>query len=728
MLRAAPSAPKIKSKRADLSRRAFLTASVAAGGGLLLALKMPFPARSEAFDASSGEFNAFVRIDPAGKVHLVMPYIEMGQGTYTSVSMLIAEELEVDLDQVQYEHAPPNDKFYANPLVGFQATGGSTAIRASWEPLRKVGAGARMMLVSAAANEWQVDPEACRAEKGEVIHGQSGRRLSYGALAEKAAALPVPSEIPLKPRKDFRLIGKPVKRLDSPAKVDGTAMFGIDAKVPGMKIATVAACPVFGGKLSKVDDSKAMAVNGVHQVVRLDDAVAVVANHMGAAKKGLAALDIQWDEGPNATLSTADIVSQLEAASQNPGAVARNDGDVDKAMASANTKIEAIYQQPFLAHTTMEPVNCTVHVRKDACDIWVGIQVMTRAQAIAATITGLPAEKVTVHNHLLGGGFGRRLEVDFIAQAVKIAKQVEGPVKVIWTREEDIQHDMYRPYFFDRINAGLDAEGKPVAWHHRITGPSVLARWAPPTFTNGFDFDTVDGAAEPPYSLPNILVDYVRHEPPGIPTGNWRSVGPSHNIFVVESFIDELAASANKDPVEYRLDLLEAVPRAKAVLELAAEKAGWGQTLPKGSGRGVSVQTVFGTYMSQVAEVEVSKGGDVAVRRVVCAVDCGIAVNPDTIEAQIQSAINYGLTAALHGEITLKNGRVEQSNFDNYRALHIDEAPMIEVYIVDSDEAPGGIGEPGTSALFPAVTNAIFAATGVRVRKLPIDPALLNPV
>jgi len=725
MLRAAPSAPKIKSKRADLSRRTFLTASVAAGGGLLLALKMPFPARAEAFDATSGEFNAFVRIDPAGKVHLVMPYIEMGQGTYTSVSMLIAEELEVDLDQVQYEHAPPNDKFYANPLVGFQATGGSTAIRASWEPLRKVGAGARMMLVSAAASEWNVDPSSCRAEKGEVIHAESGRRRSYGALAEKAAAIPVPSEIPLKERKDFRLIGKPIKRLDSPAKVDGTALFGIDAKVPGMKIATVAACPVFGGKLSKVNDSKAMAVKGVHQVVRLDDAVAVVADHMGAAKKGLAALDIQWDEGPNATLNTAAIVSQLEAASQKPGAVARIDGDVDKAMASAKTKIEAIYQQPFLAHTTMEPVNCTVHVRNDACEIWVGTQVMTRAQAIAATITGLPAEQVTVHNHLLGGGFGRRLEVDFIAQAVKIAKQVEGPVKVIWTREEDIQHDMYRPYFFDRIDAGLDAEGKPMAWHHRITGPSVLARWAPPTFKNGFDFDTVEGAAEPPYSLPNILVDYVRHEPPGIPTANWRSVGPSHNIFVVESFIDELAAAANKDPVEYRLDLLEA-PRAKGVLKLAAEKAGWGQPLPKGSGRGVSVQTVFGTYMSQVAEVEVSREGDVAVRRVVCAVDCGIAVNPDTIEAQIQSAIIYGLTAALHGEITLKNGRIEQSNFDNYRALHINEVPMIEVYIVDSDEAPGGIGEPGTSALFPAVTNAIFAATGVRLRKLPIDGALLK--
>ena len=545
-------------------------------------------------------------------------------------------------------------------------------------------------------------------------------------LAEKAASLPVPDKVRLKPPKEFTLIGKPAKRLDTPAKVNGTAVFGIDAKVPGMKIATVAACPVFGGKLKSVDDSKAMAVNGVSQVVHLDDAVAVIAQHMGAAKKGLAALDIQWDEGPNATLSTADIVSQMEAASQKPGAIARNTGDVDKAMAGAKIKLDAIYQLPFLAHTTMEPVNCTVHVRKDSCEIWVGTQVMTRAQSVAASITGLPPEQVTVHNHLLGGGFGRRLEVDFIAQAVKIAMQVEGPVKVIWTREEDIQHDMYRPYFFDRISGGLDEDGMPVAWHHRITGSSIIARWAPPVFKDGIDFDTVDGAVEPPYALPNILVDYVRHEPPGIPTAFWRSVGPSHNIFVVESFIDELAAAAKKDPVAYRLGLLKGAPRAKAVLQLAAEKSGWGQSLPDRSGRGASVQNVFGTFMAQVAEVNVSEQGEVRVGRVVCAVDCGIAVNPDTIEAQIQSAILYGLTAALHGEITLKKGRVEQSNFDNYRAMFINEVPAIEVHIIESEEAPGGMGEPATSALFPAVTNAIFAATGVRVRKLPIGKVPLK--
>ncbi|MGH6822179.1 MAG: molybdopterin cofactor-binding domain-containing protein [Methylocella sp.] len=720
-------ANRFKAAMEGHSRRTFLAASIAAGGGLLLSVKLPLSARGAASAASPGEISAFVQIDRDGKVHLTMPYVEMGQGTYTSISMLIAEELEVDLAEVKYEHAPPNDKLYANPILGFQATGGSTAIRAAWQPMREAGAAARMMLISAAAAHWGVDGASCRAAKGAVIHVPTNRRLSFGVLAEKAAKLPVPDKIPLKDPKLFTLIGKPAKRLDTPAKVNGTAVFGIDAKVPGMKIATVAACPVFGGKLKRVDDRKAMAVNGVFQVVRLDNAVAVVAQHMGAAKKGLAALDVQWDEGPNATLSTADIVRQMEAASQNPGAVARSAGDLDKAMAGAKTKLDGIYQLPFLAHATMEPINCTAHVRKDSCEIWVGTQVMTRAQSVAASITGLPPERVTVHNHLLGGGFGRRLEVDFIAQAVKIAKHVDGPVKVIWTREEDIQHDMYRPYFFDRITAGLDADGMPVAWHHRITGPSIIARWAPPLFKNGFDSDTIDGA-EPSYDLPNMLLDYVQYEPPGIPTAFWRSVGPSHNIFVVESFIDELAAAAKKDPVEYRLGLLKDSPRARAVLQLAAEKSGWGQPLPDRTGRGASVQTVFGTFMAQVAEVNVSKEGEVRVKRVVCAVDCGIAVNPDTIKAQIQGAIIYGLTAALHGEITVKNGRVEQDNFDSYRALYINEVPEIDVHIVDNVEAPGGMGEPGTSALPPAVTNAIFAATGKRLRKLPIDPSVLKSI
>jgi isoquinoline 1-oxidoreductase subunit beta len=708
------------------SRRTFLIAGAAAGGGLLLAFKVPsLFAGVKAAAAASFEPNTFIRIGQDGRVTLTIPQVEMGQGTFTSCPMLLAEELEVNLSQVQVDQAPPNDKLYGNRLIGFQVTGGSTSIRAFFEPLRQAGAAARTMLITVAADTWGVDASTCRAEKGEVIHAPTGRKLAYGALVDKAATLP-PEKVALKDPKDFKLIGTPAKRIDTPAKVSGSAVYGIDAKVPGMKTATVAACPVFGGKLKSVDGSKALAIKGVHQVVHLNDAVCVVAEHMGAAKKGLAALEIEWDEGANGKLTTADIVAEMDKASEQEGVVVRNDGDVDKATAGATTKLDAIYQLPFLAHTTMEPINCTVHVTPDGCEIWVGTQVISRAQAVAAKIAELPPEKVVVHNHFLGGGFGRRLEVDFIAQAVAIAKQVERPVKIIWTREEDVQHDMYRPYFYDRLSAGLDADGMPIAWSHRICGSSIIARWAPPAFKNGFDPDTVDGALDLPYSFPNVRLEYVQHEPKGIPTAFWRSVGPSHNIFVVECFIDELAAAAKKDPVEYRKALLDKTPRAKAVLELAAEKAGWGQAMPKGSGRGVSVQTTFGSYMAQVAEVEVSKQGDVRVKRVTCAVDCGIAVNPNTIEAQIQSAIIYGLTAALYGEITLKDGRVEQSNFDTYRALRINEAPAIDVHIVQSNEAPGGMGEPGTSALAPAVTNAIFAATGVRLRKLPIDPSKLK--
>ena len=554
-----------------------------------------------------------------------------------------------------------------------------------------------------------------------MIHVTSGRRLKYGALVDDAAKLPVPGKVTLKAPKDFKLIGTPAKRLDTPDKVDGKAKFSIDVRVPGMKIATVAACPVFGGKLAAVDDTMTKAIKGVRQVVQLDDAVAVVADHMWAAKQGLAVLDIRWDEGPNAQLTTADIVQQLEAASRKPGVVARKEGDVTQAMAQAAKKVEAVYQMPFLAHATMEPMNCTVHVRKDGCEIWVGTQVQTRAEATAAEVTGFPPEKIQVHNHLLGGGFGRRLEVDFITQAVQIGKQVAGPVKVVWTREEDMQHDMYRPYYYDRIAAGLDVQGRPIAWTHRVTASSLVARYVPALLKDGLDFDAVEGAAEPPYTFPNMLVDYMRQEPPGIRTGWWRGVGPTHNIFVVESFIDELAAVTKQDPVQYRRALLGTSPRAKAVLDLAAEKAGWGQPLPEGHGRGVSVQFVFGSYVAQVAEVEVAKNGEVRVKRVVCAVDCGVVVNPDTVKAQMEGGIMFGLTAALFSEITVKDGRVEQSNFHNYRMLRINEAPVVEVYLVKSAEAPGGIGETGTAALAPALTNAIFAATGKRIRKLPVN-------
>jgi isoquinoline 1-oxidoreductase subunit beta len=475
-----------------------------------------------------------------------------------------------------------------------------------------------------------------------------------------------------------------------------------------------------------VDDTAAKAVKGVRQIVRLDDAVAVVADHMGAAKKGLAELKIEWDDGPYAKLSTADVARELEQATLKPGVIAQNIGDADKAMAGAARKVEATYQVPFLAHATMEPMNCTVHARRDECEIWIGSQAVARIQTLAAKAAGLPVEKVIVHNHLIGGGFGRRLEADGAVRAVEIAKQVDGPVKVVWTREEDIQHDMYRPYWFDRIAAGLDDKGRPMAWSNRFAGPSVIARWLPPGFNNGLDPDTTEAAINLLYDLPNFHVEYVRVEPPGIPTAFWRSVGPSHNVFVTESFMDELATAAGQDPVAYRLALLDKNPRAKAVLALAAEKAGWGQPLPPRSGRGIAIQHAFASTMAMVADVEVAKDGNVRVRRVVCAVDCGIAVNPDTIAAQVQSAAMFGITAALYGEITLKNGRVEQSNFDNYQVLRLNEAPSVDVHIVQNQEAPGGIGEAGTSLIVPAVANAIFAATGQRLRKMPVDPAALK--
>ncbi len=720
-----------------LSRRTFIKASAAAGGGLMLGFTLPPLEKSDTFAP-----NAFIRIDRDGAVTLTMHKVEMGQGTYTSMPMLLAEELEVGLDQVRLEHAPPDDARYAEPLFGVQETGGSTSVRGNWEPLRRAGAAARTMLVTAAAQTWKVDPQACRAAHGAVTHPPSGRRLGYGALVAAAARLPVPGNVRLKDPKDFTLIGTPAKRLDTPDKVDGTARFGIDVRIPGMRFAAVAACPVFGGKLASVDDAKTMAVPGVRQVVRLDDAVAVVADDTWTAKKGLAALDIHWDEGPNANLSTADIVRELVTASAKSGVVGRSDGDAGKAMAGAARRVEAVYEVPFLAHATMEPVNCTVHVRPDGCDIWVGTQVPTFTRTAAAKLTGLPRGKVQVHNHLLGGGFGRRLEVDFVEQAVRIAQQVAAPVQVVWSREEDIQHDMYRPYYYDRLAAGLDEHGRPVAWSHHITGSSIEARVISQLFPKTLrvmraggmhrlgamikrlDLDAVEGAAEPPYTLPNIHVDFVRQEPPGVPTAFWRGVGPTHNIFVVESFMDELAAAAQQDPFEYRRGLLDRSPRAKAVLELAAQRSGWGRPLLAGAGRGIALLHAFGSFIAQVAEVTVSKRGEVRVGRVVCAVDCGTIVNPDIVRAQMESGIVFGITAALWGEITIQNGRVEQHNFYDYRMLRMHETPTVEVYLVPSTEAPGGVGEPGTSAVMPAVANAIFAATGKRIRKLPVKDQL----
>ena len=706
-----------------LSRRDFLVTTTAAAG-LLLSVNLPAAAAPASASASAKGFtpNAFVHIGEDGQVTLTMPYVEMGQGTYTSISMLVADELEIPLGRVRIEHAPPDEKTYGNPLLaGVQATGGSTSIMASWKPLREAGAVARVLLVRAAAEQWKVAPDTCRAETGEVIHAASGRRASYGALAAAAARLPVPKDVPLKDPKAFKLIGTPAKRLDAGGKVNGTAVFGIDARPAGVKVATLAQSPVFGGRLKRVDDRPARAVKGVRQIVRLDDAVAVVADHMGAALKGLAALEIQWEDGAHGQVSNAQVARELEQATLAAGPVAEQIGDADAALASARTKIDAVYEVPFLAHAAMEPMNCTVHVRPDGCDVWVGTQVAARAQAAAAKVTGLPLEKVVLHQHLIGGGFGRRLEVDGVTRATEIAMKVAGPVKVVWTREEDIRQDMYRPYWLDRLSAGLDDKGRPVAWSHRFAGSSVIARWLPPGFVNGLDPDSVDGAVKLAYDLPNKRVEYLRVEPPGIPTAFWRSVGPSHNVFVVEGFMDELAAAARQDPVAYRMALLDKAPRAKAVLAVAAQKAGWGETLPPGSGRGVSLQSVFGSYLALVAEIDVAADKSVRVRRVVAAVDCGMVVNPNTVRAQIESGVNFGITAALYGEITVKDGKVEQSNFDDYQMLRIDQAPSIEVHIMPSSEAPGGMGEPGTSAVVPAVANAVFAATGRRLRKMPID-------
>jgi isoquinoline 1-oxidoreductase subunit beta len=700
------------------SRRDFLKLSVGAavGGGLLIGFGLPARSQSPTLFAP----NAFLRIDRAGKVTFVMPHIEMGQGTHTSLPMLIAEELEVDVDKVAIEHSPADDKLYVNPLIGWQATGASTAIRGMYVPLRQAGATARVMLVTAAAQRWKVDPATCRAEQGVVLHASTSRKLGYGTLADAAAKLPVPEKVALKAPADFKLVGTPHRRLDSPGKVNGSANFGIDKRLPGMKFATLAASPTFGGRLVSVDEAKAKAVRGVSHVVRLDDAVAVIATNTWAAKQGLAAAAPQWDAGPNAKLSTADIVAQLARASEKPGAVARSEGVAAAVMRQASREVEAIYEQPFLAHAAMEPMNCTVQLSKDGCDIWVGTQVPGLTQTAVMKLTGLQREQVRIHNHLLGGGFGRRLEYDGTVRAVQIAQHVRGPVQVIWSREEDIQHDLYRPYYYDRISAGLNARGLPLAWSHRIAGSSIAARYAPAWFKDGIDPDAVDSSENQPYEVGAIHVDYVRQEPPGIPTTWWRGVGVTRGTFVVESFIDELAAHAKQDPLAYRLALLEKNPRAKNVLQIAAQHSGWGKPLPAGQGRGIALCIGFGSFIAQVVQVSVESDGTVKPTRAWCVVDCGVQVNPDTIRAQMESGIVFGLSAALHGEITIKDGRVEQSNFGDYRVLRINETPRIGVHLVKSAEAPGGVGEPGTSCVMPALTNAIFAATGKRIRKLPV--------
>jgi isoquinoline 1-oxidoreductase subunit beta len=703
-----------------LSRRDFIAVSLAAGGGMLVGF--PFAAAQTPTPKPTPE--AFIRIDRAGRVTLILPYVEMGQGAYTAQAQILAEELEVSLDAVVLEAAPAAP-MYVSPIIGEQATGGSFSLRGSWASMRPAAAAARMMLVDTAARRWRVRASTCRAENGQVIHSD-GRSLSYGELADEAARRPVPASPVLKSPSAFRLVGQSQKRLDTPAKINGTARFGIDMRPDGVLVAMVRACPVPGGRLSSVDPSPALQVKGVRQVVRIDDAIAVVADHTWAALKGLRALSPQWDEGANRSISTADLVAAADAALTRQGLVALKVGDVAKADSVAARRFEATYRMPMLAHAAMEPLSCTVHIENGRCDVWVGSQIVGRAHKTAADAAGLPPQRVSIHNQFLGGGFGRRLEVDYVHQAVLIAKQVKAPLKVTWSREEDMQHDFYRYHNHSLVKVAVDANGQPTAWHHRVVAPNIMARWMPAFTKDGIDLDAVD-AAQGPYDIPNVVVEFTANEAPaGLNTGNWRGVGPTRNVFVVESAIDELAHAAQRDPIAYRKGLMSKVPRTRAVLELVERESQWGAPLPEGVGRGVAVFEGFGSHLAMVAQVRVARTGRVSVERVVCAVDTGIAVNPDIVRAQIEGGVIYGLSAVLYGKITLDKGRIQQTNFDGYPVVRMDEAPRIDVHIVQSTADPGGVGEPGTSGAIAAVCNAVFAATGKRIRTLPIDPAQLR--
>jgi isoquinoline 1-oxidoreductase beta subunit len=707
------------------SRRAFLARSAAAGGGLVIGFSLPRAGRTALAQETPAAArkvvpNAFIRIAPDDTVTVLLKHVEMGQGVSTSLPMAIAEELECDWKRVRFEHAPA-DIVYAHTAFGIQMTGGSTSTWESFDQLRTAGAMARQMLIAAAADRWKVPAGECRAENGFVVHGS--QRLRFGELAAAAAALPAPATVALKEAKDWKLLGHPTHRLDSRAKITGQAEFGMDVRRPGMLVALVARSPYFGGKARGFQAGKAKAVPGVVDAVEIPSGVAVLAENFWAAKLGRDALEIDWDPGGIAGHSTAAQLEDYRKRARTAGSVAASKGDVEAALARAEKTVEAEYELPYLAHATMEPLNCTAEVGRDSCEIWAGTQFQTGDQAAAAKIAGLKPEQVKVHTPFLGGGFGRRANPvnDFVSEAVQLAKASGRPVKVVWTREDDMRGGYYRPLWVSRLRAGLDASGQPIAWAHTIVGQSILGGTPfASMIKNGIDETSVEGASDSPYltSIADHRVDLHTPTLP-IPVLWWRSVGHSHTAFVVESFVDELAHAAGKEPLAFRLELLPAGSRPRRALQAAAEAFGWGRSLPPGHAAGIAVHESFGSAVSQAAEVSVDKGR-IRVHRVACAVDCGPVVNPDGVEAQMQSGIVYGLSAALYGQITLRDGRVEQSNFHDYPVLRMLDMPRVEVRIVRSNEKMGGVGEPGTPPIAPAVANAVFALTGTRLRRLPL--------
>ena len=710
-----------------LGRRAFLKATATLSAGLVVAFCMPVGLRrafaQPAKPPAPVPPNAFVRIAPDNTVTIVLKHSEMGQGVGTSLPMVLAEELDCDWNHVRVEHAPAA-AMYANAAFGMQGTGGSTSTWESFGQLRQAGATARALLIAAAAQQWNVLPVDCRTEKGFVLSGT--HKASYGELAAAAAKLPLPDEVKLKDAKNFSLIGKPTRRLDSKAKVSGSAEFGLDVKRPNMLVAVIARAPVFGAKVKSFDATKSKAVGGVVDIVQVPSGVAVLGKHFWAAKQGRDALAIEWDLGAGAALSTAGLREDYRKLAQKAGAVAKSAGNVEAALETGQV-IEAEYDLPFLAHAPMEPLNCTVEIGNDGCDIYTGTQFQTVDQATAAAILGLKPDQVRVHTTFLGGGFGRRATPtsDFVAEAVQVAKASGKTVKVVWTREDDIHGGYYRPMWLSRLRATLAADGKPAAWAHTLVGQSIMAgtMMASMMIKDGVDATSVEGASDSPYlaTIPAHRVDL--HSPTSpVPVLWWRSVGHSHTAFVVESFVDELAHAAKQDPLAYRRALLPNDSRERRALDLAAEKFGWGKPLAKGRGAGMAVHASFESFVAQFAEVSV-EGGAIKVHRVVCAIDCGPVVNPLTVEAQVQSAIVFGLSAALHSQLTLKDGRIEQSNFHDYPVLRLNEMPKVEVHIVASSDKMGGCGEPGTPPIAPAVANAIFAATGKRLRQLPLKIA-----